>query len=206
MWSVCAVLLGCGVGPALADEGSLAATLDREVAAVGEQVAYTVTWRGGNASPGVKLPALPNFVVYQAGTSRNISFINGSFSASVTYTYLLLPKGPGKFGIGPAEVEVNGKVYRSNSLELEVRTTPAPRSGPSAPVPAPPSRVRRASAGRDVFVRATVDRPRPYANQQVTWTFKFYNATARLARTPEYTGPPVTGFWSEELPPQRNYY
>ncbi|MBI5835894.1 MAG: protein BatD [Candidatus Eisenbacteria bacterium] len=197
---------------ARAEEPRLQAAVDRNVAGVGEQITYTLTLQGGDGSP--KLPPMPGFVVYAAGTSRNISIVNGKFSAAATFAYVLMPKGPGKFTLGPAEVEIGGKVVRSNSIELEVRSSPpvtnAPPQGPAgrgAPVqpPAGPGG-RRVARGDDMFVRASVDRARAYVNQQVTWTFKFYNGSGRLTRTPEYSGPPVTGFWSEDLPPQRNYY
>ncbi|HVP39044.1 MAG TPA: BatD family protein, partial [Candidatus Saccharimonadales bacterium] len=94
-WLV-ALALAAGAGSAGAEEATLQASVDRNVAAVGEQITYTLTLNGGQGGSSPRLPQLPNFVVYAAGTSRNISFVNGKFSASAAFNFVLVPKEPGK--------------------------------------------------------------------------------------------------------------
>ena len=44
-----------------------------------------------------------------------------------------------------------------------------------------------------------------YVNEQITLTFKFYTKVNLLSQ-PQYSPPDTTGFITEDLPPQRNYY
>ncbi len=194
---------------ARAEEVSVQAGLDRNVAAVGEQVTLTVVVRGARSAGGPKLPPMPAFTVYSAGSSRNFSLVNGQFSASAQFSFVVVPRSPGHFRIDPVEVEADGKTYRSASLELDVNASAPARPMPSVPgggAPAPAPGNQGSARARGFFVRASVDRLQCYVGQQVTWTFKFYQSNARLVRTPEYSAPALTGFWSEDLPPQRNYY
>lgn len=204
-----AFVMAAAGSPARAEDISLQASLDRNVAGTGEQITYQLTLRGVNGAPNPKLPPMPNFLAQSLGTSRSVSFVNGNFAANATYSYVLVPRAAGKFVLGPAEVELNGKVYRSNSLDIEVRNSPTPRPAPpgsgGGPGPGANAMRLRRSGAKAIFVKSSADKLRPFVNQQVLWTFKFYQAV-RTAGSLEYTGPPVSGFWSEELPPQRNYY
>ena len=63
--------------------------------------------------------------------------------------------------------------------------------------------IAASAAAPDVFVVASLDRPRAYVNQQVTLTVRFMNAV-QLTGDLHYDAPEMTGFLSEELPPVRN--
>ena len=73
---------------------------------------------------------------------------------------------------------------------------------------APPETTKpttKAEKTTDLFVRTTVDKTKAYVNQQLTLTFRFYQGV-RLFSNPEYSPPTLTGFWVEDLPPQKQYY
>ena len=67
----------------------------------------------------------------QKGTSSSISIVNGkrTSSSQTTYTYVLLPKGTGRFQIAAAEATVKGEKYVSSRPTIEVVTDGAAAAG-----------------------------------------------------------------------------
>ena len=49
-----------------------------------------------------------------------------------------------------------------------------------------------------------MDKKEAHVQEQVTLTFRFYQHV-NLLESPNYTAPTTTGFWSEDLPPQRTF-
>lgn len=188
------------------------AELSRPSVALGDQLSLAVTVSGDQASmPAPKLPPLDAFSVYDSGRSQSINFVNGHVSSSVVYTYVLSPRQAGKFKIPP--ITADGATAPTAPLDVEVvpagtRAGPAP-GAPPAGSPASPGqaapRARRSRSGpsADVFVTASVDKPRAYVNQQVTLTVRFLNAVQLLGDL-RYDAPATNGFLTEELPPVRN--
>ncbi|MBX2904292.1 MAG: protein BatD [Chitinophagales bacterium] len=70
---------------------------------------------------GFKPPVFNDFQVLSGpNTSQSMSYINGSLSSSVTYSFILRPKKEGSFKIGKASVNVGGANLESNELSIEV--------------------------------------------------------------------------------------
>src|SRR5258705_1985097 len=106
-------------GKALAQDVTFSATASNTTVGAGEQfqVAFSVN---GNASK-FQAPTFRDFDVLM-GPSQSVStqIINGSFSQSLTYTYILIAQREGTYDIPPASVEVSGKKIQSNSLHITV--------------------------------------------------------------------------------------
>ncbi len=68
-----------------------------------------------------KAPSFSDFQVLSGpNTSQSVSFINGSMSQSITYSYILRPKKEGTAKIGKATVNVGGASLESNELTVDV--------------------------------------------------------------------------------------
>jgi hypothetical protein len=82
------------------------------------QVEFTIyNGNGTNFTP----PPFRNFEILSGpNESSRVSIINGKSSQSYGLSYVLQPKRVGKFTIGPATVQVDGKTLRSSPLSLEV--------------------------------------------------------------------------------------
>ncbi|HXS99408.1 MAG TPA: BatD family protein [Elusimicrobiota bacterium] len=212
---LCAAALAAAAAPAAAAV-QISAELSRPQVVMGDQLSLAVTVEGDQASlPSPKLPPLDAFSVYDSGRSQSLNFVNGKVSSSVVYTYVLSPRQPGKFKIPP--ITADGAAAPTAPLDVEVLTPgsrasaapgPAqgaapPGTGPAPGAPAPRAARARSGAPADVFVTASVDRPRAYVNQQVTLTVRFLNAVQLLGDL-RYDAPETTGFLAEELPPVRN--
>ncbi len=198
------VMLCCAAGSAPAADVQLEATVDRNTVAMDGQIVYTVTVSGGlKQPPSPQLPPLENdWTVYSGGTSRSFSMVNGNVSSSAAYRYVLTPKKTGSFTIGRATLKVGSETFESNPITVTVTAASGGNAAPSAG-PAPGEQ-RSDQADRDLFVTTSVDDKTPYVHEQVILTFRFYQRV-NLLESPNYTAPATTGFWSEDLPPQRTF-
>lgn len=81
------------------------------------KVEFTIDKDGDN----FRAPDFKNFKRL-AGPNQSISqsWVNGKSSFKKTYTYFLEPEKKGKLTIGQAEIEVNGKVYKTSPIDVEV--------------------------------------------------------------------------------------
>lgn len=152
--------------------------------------------------PQPQLPPMTDFQVFSSGRSQSVRMVNGRVSASVTYKYVLAPRQTGRFVIGPATITVNGNVYSSATEAIVVNDSPPPASTPQQQTQDPAA--KRGNRERRVFITASLDKDTVFVNEPVTYIFRFYSGE-RLLSNPEYQRPSFTGFWVEDLPPQRKY-
>ncbi|HTR81998.1 MAG TPA: BatD family protein [Bacteroidota bacterium] len=188
-----------------AEDVSFTASLDKSTVSMGEQFTLELNLTGAGMSGGsnLSLPDLSKFMVLSGpNQSSSVQIINGSVSSSVSYSYVLQPREIGKFTIGPASIQVDGKKYATQSVDLTVVKGSAK---PNQPATAQASG-NQVDVGDNLFIRATVDRSRIYLGEQVTATFKIYTrvqiVNASFSKMPTWTG-----FWEEDLssPQQLNY-
>jgi len=181
---------------------SIYSSVDKNTVSVGEQINFQVTVSGDISDiPAPTLPPLDDFSVYQAGRSQNISIINGRVSSSVTFNYALVPRKVGKFEIGSASINYKGQEYKTQPIQIEVVQQ---TQLPAQKQPQVHKDIYRGSK-RDIFIETLVDKKTAYVNEQITLTFRFYRRINLLSQ-PQYQPPSTTGFMTEDLPPQTNYY
>jgi hypothetical protein len=180
------------------------ASVDRTEVGIDDQITLTVSVSGDVKSiPEPELPPLNDFTVYSAGRSHNFSWVNGKMSSRVIFNYVLLPRREGEFTIGPAKIELKGKIFRTTPIQITVAREGEPQATP-APSEEPQEKTKPKLRGKDLFIETVVDKKKAYVNEQIVLTFRFYQGV-RLFNNPEYTPPSLTGFWSEDLPPKKSY-
>jgi len=184
---------------------SFNANVDKTEVGLDEQITLTISVSGDVKSiPQPQLPSLGDFTVYSAGRSQNFNYVNGRMSSSVSFNYILVPRKTGKFTIGPARIELEGKAYQTTPIDITVAsgvtTTPPP-----APSGKEKVEEKQQLSGKDLFIETVVDKKKAYVNEQITLTLRFYQGV-RLFNNPEYTPPSLVGFWSEDLPPKKQNY
>ncbi|MFA6317882.1 MAG: BatD family protein [Elusimicrobiota bacterium] len=201
-----AAALALAAGPSRAADLTIHAGVDKTSVALNDQIVLEISVSGPRTTmPEPKLPSLPNFSVYSSASSHNISFVNGKVASSIVYTYVLVPRFVGKAVIGPVSVAADGATVQTSPIEIEV-VPPAgsrvPGQGPASPRPSP--RGSRPSPGApDIFVIADVDKKKPFVNEQVTLSVKFFTSV-QLLGNPQYDAPKIPGFLAEDLPPERH--
>ncbi len=196
---ICGALTG-----AFAQEPTFEASVDKNPVAVDDHftLSFVLSNAGMSGGKNLKLPDLEKFrIMMGPSTSSNVQIMNGAVSSSVTYSYVLQPKEPGKHTIGSASIEVGGKTYTSHPLTVEVvKGSPQPRQ-PRARQGNPAD--LDAQLADNLFLRAFVDKSRVRQGEQINLVYKLYTRVAvqnyNLTKTPA-----MTGFWGEdaEMPKQ----
>jgi hypothetical protein len=194
-----------------ADDISISADVDRQEIAIDEQLTLTITVSGSVSNiPQPTIPALDGFTAYSSGRSQNISIINGQVNSSVTFTYILVPNEAGDYTLGPFTINYKGQAYSAGPINIKVLPKSQKQPSVSAPSYAPGEDEERQGTGdrrqgQELFIETYVDKLTAYLNEQITLTFAFYQAVD-LFENPVYNPPSTTGFWSEDMPPQKKYY
>jgi hypothetical protein len=194
-----AISLSVGITKAIAQDGTFTASAEPSRIATGEQFQVTFTFDGSdyNSVRNFKAPEFGQFVVISGpNQSTNMQWVNGRMSASISYTFLLYARQPGKMTIGSASIEYKGKTLKSSPIPIEVTQGKPKQQQAQANQPS-------ADVGDNLIIRASADKQRVKQGEQLTVTFKLYTRVSvtgyDLAKAPTFDG-----FWSEdfEMPKQ----
>jgi len=193
------ISLCIGISKALAQDGSFTASAEPSRIAAGEQFQLTFTFDGSdyNSVRDFKAPDFGQFVVISGpNQATKMQWVNGRMSASISYTFLLYARQPGKMTIGSASVEYKGKTLKSSPIPIEVTQGKPKQQQAQANQPS-------ADVGDNLVIKASADKQRVKQGEQLTVTFKLYTRVSvtgyDLAKAPTFDG-----FWSEdfEMPKQ----
>jgi hypothetical protein len=188
-----------------ASGATITAGVDKQVVGLGDPVTLKITLSGkGGTLPEPTLPDLSAFDVYSSGRSQNISIASGAFSSTLDLTYILIPKKLGDLIIGPVVVRDAEGMASTEPIKIKV----VQQSGINTPSPQAQQPGRRSQPPEktgDFFIDQVVDKASPYAGEQVTLTFRFYQAI-NLWDQPKLEWPKYVGFTVEDLPPNSRYY
>lgn len=156
------------------------------------RVDFTMNQDGDNFNP----PSFSNFTVV-GGPNQAISnsWINGKKSYSKTYSYFLAPKQRGKFTIGQAEITIEGNVYKTTPVEVEVTAAvDQPTDGDNSEY----------VASENLHLVAEISNANPYLNEAITVVYKLY-VSPRINVTDwrQIDNPKFSDFWSQNIDMQR---
>ncbi len=120
------------------------------------EVSFTISnAEGSNFMP-------PKFVDFKQVSGKNVrtnaSAINGKWERSTTYSYFLQPKKKGKLEIGSAMISVQGKVFKTKPLTIEVLEAKEKKEGDVDMI----------------FARAELSATEAVAGQQIILDYKVY--------------------------------
>ncbi len=185
-----------------AQDITLNATISSATVGAGEQITYSISASGGSGNiPQPKLPALPDFKVYNAGTSSSYQFINGQVSSSVTYNYTLIPIKEGTFTIGASSISYKGKVYQTQPLTVKVART-VQKKQKKKPTTIEERFFKQNQTG-ELFVRTLVNKNKAYVNEPVLFSYKLYYRNVAISQYGLQKPPDFSGFWVEDIPPSK---
>lgn len=178
----------------------LTAQASRTKVAVGEtfQISFSLNSNGNNFKP----PALTDFDVYSGpNQSTSMSFINGSMSQSMTFSYVIAAKKEGKYTIGAASMNTTGGVVQSAPIAIEVI-----KGNASAQAQANPGGAQQnhsapvtENVGDNLFVKTIVNKTKAYQGEQITVTHRVYTRY-QLRGFQDIKFPDYRGFWAQEVP------
>jgi len=177
---LCLVLLWLAAAPARA--AGFSAALDNDTITLGQSTTLSLTFEGGSPQ-NVPAPSVSGLQISQAGTSQNVSWVNGAMSSTVTVAFSVTPQRAGEFVIPAIAADVNGQTLTSPPLQLKV----VPPSAASA------SQID--SGSQMAFLKLTLPKDKVFAGEVVTANLEIYlRDDVRNFGNFQFTATPADGF------------
>ena len=138
----------------------------------------------------------PNFEGFKviAGPSQQVSqsWINGRSSFNKSYSYFLLPTQKGSLIIKQATVEINGQIYKTNPIRIEVSN--------AVEQPRDPNDAQAVSTNNAINLVAEISKTNPYVNEPITIVYKLYfSYNIGIENWRELNKPKYNDFWSQNI-------
>ena len=159
---------------------------DRTEIAEGETFILDIVLENMNGK-NLQLPDLAPFRVVQGpSTSSSVTIINGKRSGTQSYQYLLLAVKKGKFTIGSATIQSNGKTIKSNTLSIDVTGQSKANS------------ILPGNISSETFVRLELKDDNAYVGQQIILNLVLYTRT-NIESFQLLNEPLFDGFFSQAI-------
>ena len=154
-----------------------------------------------------RLPPLNGFYLISQSQSQHFQIINGQSKSKKEYQYKLQAQKEGKLSVGTIEVTVDGHVYKTPPIEVEVSSqipprTPSPRTPPFGRALDPffPFFEENPVSEKDVFLKLEVDKSKVYLSEMILAEWFFYRPARSYGFNSEVTkSPSLNGFWVESV-------
>jgi len=155
------------------------------------RIEFTMNADGDNFQP-------PNFeqsgfrVVGGPSQSVSQSWINGRSSFNKSYIYILLPTQKGALTIKQASIEINGQLYKTSPLRINVTN--------AVEIPKDPNEMPAISADDNLYLVADISKTNPYLNEPITVVYKLYfSYNIGITNWKELNKPKYNDFWSQNI-------
>lgn len=154
------------------------------------RVSFEMNQNGDNFTP----PSFDGFnVVGGPNQSVSNSWVNGVRSFSKSYTYFLTPTRKGKITIAQASIEIDGEVYKTTPIQVEVTQAVNNPNSPHARA--------NAIADENLHLVAEISKRNPYLNEAITVIYKLYfSSEISVSNVNETESPKYSDFWSHLIP------
>ena len=154
------------------------------------RVTFEMNQNGDNFTP----PSFAGFnVVGGPNQSVSNSYVNGVRSFSKAYTYFLTPTKKGNITIGQASIEIDGEIYKTNLIKVEVTQAVNNPNSPQARA--------NAIADDNLHLIAEISKRNPYLNEAITVIYKLYfSSEISVSNVNEVEMPKYSDFWSHLIP------
>lgn len=130
-------------------------------------------------------------VVGGPNTSVSQSWLNGKRSYKKTYSYFLAPKKRGQLRINQATIEIDGEVYKTQVVTVNV-TAAVQR-------PNDPDNAENI-ASENIHLVAEISKTNPYLNEAITVVYKLYvSQNTGVSNWREIDNPRYNDFWSQNI-------
>ncbi|SOC79192.1 Oxygen tolerance [Salinimicrobium sediminis] len=152
------------------------------------RVDFVMNEDGDNFNP----PQFSDFTVV-GGPNQSVSqsWLNGKRSFSKTYSYFLAPKKRGNLTIGQAEITIEGTVYKTSPVQVEVTAAvDQPTDGENSEY----------IASESIHLVAEVSNSNPFLNEAITVVYKLYvSPRINVSDWRQIDNPKFSDFWSQNI-------
>lgn len=152
------------------------------------RIDFSMNDDGDNFTP----PSFEGFKVI-AGPSQQVSqsWINGKSSFNKTYSYFLLPTQRGALVIKQASIEINGQLYKTSPIKINVTAAVEQPRDPND---------TQVTADETIHLVAEVSKTNPYINEPITVVYKLYfSYNIGITNWRELDKPKYNDFWSQNI-------
>ncbi|TWO33840.1 protein BatD [Seonamhaeicola sediminis] len=152
------------------------------------RVDFEMNKDGDNFNP----PSFSNFTVV-GGPNQSVSnsWVNGVRTYKKTYSYFLAPKQRGTFTISQASITIDGEIYKTTPVKVEVTAAVEVPKDPNDP---------NYVAAENIHLVAEVSKTNPYLNEAITVVYKLYvSPKIAVDNWNELDSPRYNDFWSQNL-------
>lgn len=153
------------------------------------RIDFEMNQDGDNFDP----PSFADFdVVGGPNTSVSNYSRNGKRSYNKTYSYFLAPKKQGKFTIKQATIEIDGEIYKTFPITIEVTKAVTKPNGNTA---------ASDLAEENIHLVAEISNTNPYLNESITVVYKLYvsEEIGVSSNWREKEIPRFNDFWSQNI-------
>jgi BatD DUF11 like domain len=166
---------------------SFTASIDRDALTLGESATLSLAFEGGSPN-NVPMPRVSGLQFTQAGTSQNMSIINGAMSSTVTVSFSVTPQRDGEFTIPALTADVNGQQLSTAPLKLVVSKASAPSAA-------------AVNSGSEVaFMKLNFPKQKVFAGEAVVARVELYlRDDVQNFGNFQLTGSPTDGFRAGKL-------
>jgi len=178
-------------------------SVDKNRVEIGSHIRLTVGVEGAFDTDIPKLSMPESFsLMFGPSVSTQPSIINNVVKVFRGFMYGFSPREKGRFEIGPVTLEYKGKIYTSNSINIEViERTPfesiideeSDTSG------------QRVDINKMVFVELTTDKAEAYIYEEIVQSFKLYFQKGLPIDDLDYVAASTKSFLAEKLGDERRY-
>ncbi|MEK8178944.1 BatD family protein [Flavobacterium buctense] len=128
------------------------------------------------------------------GPSQSVSqsWINGKSTFQKSYIYILLPTQKGQLTIKQASIEINGQIYKTSPVKINVTN--------AVELPKDPNEAPSISADDNIYLVADISKANPYLNEPITVVYKLYfSYNIGISNWRELNKPKYNDFWSQNI-------
>lgn len=153
------------------------------------RIDFSMNADGDNFTP----PDFDGFRVV-TGPMQQVSqqWVNGRGTFNKMYSYYLLPTQRGAVTIKQASIEINGQVYKTSPIKINVTA--------AVEMPKNPNDAPQISANDAIHLVADVSKSSPYINEPITVVYKLYfSYNVGITNWRELDKPKYNDFWSQNI-------
>jgi hypothetical protein len=174
------LIFSCILGVLNAQELKFVASVNKAKAVVDEQIKLTYSLNAmGNAFNQPDLSAFNLLMGPQQmyGVQQNQ---NGRSTQTMSFTYIISGKKPGKYLIQPASVRIGNGLVKSNTVEIEIVKNQNTNNQSQASKGNSAAGANDKTTGNDLFIKVTASKTNSIVGDQILVSYKLYSRYSQL--------------------------
>ncbi len=182
---------------------SVSASLNPAQFSVDDNAVLNVTVNGSRSAD-ITIPSVSGLSIHRNGQSSRIQIINGTFSSSISYTYIIQADRPGRYTIPPIKVSTDGRTLHTSAIGFQVTQTgnALPNQGTST---SQTTRLRSNDTNKIAFLRIQVQKKKSWVGEVIPIRIKAYfrrNINTSQVSLPSLKGDGIVMPQLDQKPPQ----